>query len=392
MKNKVLAIFKYPRAWNIDVVNRFSNYYDTEYLYISNYKNKNFTETINKINELIKSKNIEIVVFDVDYFKFINFFFIEKINGKKKIIVTGDDFDQHEMHSITASACDLVLSHDPLSVLKFKEKGYEAHMINFEKSNLKTIKNQKEIDVLFFGHLTTDRRQFLDYISKEGISIKNVGHYEHVEGLPEDQLINLISKSKIVLNLSKSRTTSVLNYASESIYSFYYQFKGRICLSGMIGTACVSEYSPGQEIIFRKDELQTFFSKEECVKILKKLLSDDQLLEKYTNKFTSRTHELWDDKKSFECIYNAIEKSNHRKVQLIKFPYWYLRIAAKQIMLRNIKLSNLIKTISQFNIIFSIIKNSSLLIKLLIIFESIVNIFWYGLLSTLKVKKLYEKK
>jgi hypothetical protein len=240
--------------------------------------------------------------------------------------------------------------------------------------------------------LTTDRKQFLDYISKEGISVKNVGHYEHVEGLPKDQLINLISKSKIVLNLSKSKTTSVLNYASESIYPFYYQFKGRICLSGMIGTACVSEYSPGQEIIFRKDELQTFFSKEECVKILKKLLSDDQLLEKYTNKFTSRSHELWDDKKSFECIYNAIEKSNHRKVQLIKFPYWYLRIAAKQIMLRNIKLSNLIKTISQFNIIFSIIKNSSLLIKLLIIFESIVNIFWYGLLSTLKVKKLYEKK
>ena len=392
MKNRALAIFKYPRAWNIDVVNRFSNYYDTEYLYISNYKNKNFTEIINEINELIKSKNIEIIIFDVDYIKFINFFFIKKINGKKKIIVTGDDFDQHEIHSITASACDLVLSHDPLSVLKFKEKGYEAHMINFEISNLKSIKNQKEIDVLFFGHLTTDRRKFLDYISKEGISVKNVGHYEHVEGLPKDQLINLISKSKIVLNLSKSRTTSVLNYASESIYSFYYQFKGRICLSGMIGTACVSEYSPGQEIIFRKDELQTFFSKEECVKILKKLLSDDQLLEKYTNKFTSRTHELWDDKKSFECIFNAIEKSNHRKVQLIKFPYWYLRIAAKQIMLRNIKLSNLIKTISQFNIIFSIIKNSSLLIKLLIIFESIVNIFWYGLLSTLKVKKLYEKK
>ncbi len=132
MKKKVLIVFKYPRAWNISLVNRFSNYYDTEYLYISNYKNKNFTEIINEINELIKSKNIEIIIFDVDYFKFINFFFIKKINGKKKIIVTGDDFDQHEMHSITASACDLVLSHDPLSVLKFKEKGYEAHMINFE--------------------------------------------------------------------------------------------------------------------------------------------------------------------------------------------------------------------------------------------------------------------
>jgi len=392
MKNKVLFIFKYPRAWNTSVIERFSNYYDTEYLYINDYIDKNFVEIVNEINQLIESKNIEIVVFDVDYFKFINFFFIKKINGKKKIIVTGDDFDQHELHSITASACDLVLSHDPLSVLKFKEKGYEAHMINFEISNLQIINSQKEIDVLFFGHLTPDRRQFLDYISREGILVKNVGHHEHIEGLPKDQLINLISKSKIVLNLSKSRTTSVLNYASESIYPFYYQFKGRICLSGMTGTACVSEYSPGQEIIFKEDELQTFFSKEECVSILRKLLSDNGLLEKYTNKFTSRVQELWAEKESFKSIYNSIEKTNHRKVKLIKFPYWYLRIGAKQIMLKNIKLSTLVKAMSQFNIIFSMIKDSNLLIKFLIIFESIINIFWYGLISTFKFKKLHEKK
>lgn len=387
MKNKVLIIFKYTRSWNADAVNAFSKYYDTEYLYINDYVNKNFVEIVNEINNLIKSKNIEIIVFDVDYFKFINFFFIERIDGKKKIIVTGDDFDQHEIHSITASACNLVLSHDPFSVLKFKEKGYEAHMINLEKSDFKNIAKQKEVDVLFFGHLTSDRTQFLEYISKEGISVKNVGHQAHVEGLPQDDLIDLISKSKIVLNFSKSRTTSVLNYVSESIYRFYYQFKGRISLSGMIGTACVSEYSPGQEIIFKDDELKTFFTKEECALILKKLLGNKQLLEQYTKKFTTRVCELWDNKKSFESIYNAIEKSNHRKIELIKFPYWYLRIAAKQIMLRNIKLSNLIKTISQFSVIFSIIRKSSLLIKFLILSESIINIFWYGIVSTIKSRK-----
>ena len=198
MKNKVLVIFKYPRPWNIDVINRFSNYYDTEYLYISDYKNKNFTEIINETNNLIKSKSIDIIVFDVDYFKFINFFFIDKIHGRKKILVTGDDTDQHEMNSITASACDLVLSHCPLSVLKFKEKGHEAHMINFEISNLKKSKNQKDIDVLFFGVLTPDRKEFLDYIVNEGISLKNVGHNEHITGLPQNELTKLISKSKIV--------------------------------------------------------------------------------------------------------------------------------------------------------------------------------------------------
>ena len=387
MKNKVLAIFKYPRPWNIDVINRFSNYYDTEYLYISDYKNKNFTEIINETNNLIKSKSIDIIVFDVDYFKFINFFFIDKIHGRKKILVTGDDTDQHEMNSITASACNLVLSHCPLSVLKYKEKGHEAHMINFEISNLKKSKNQKDIDVLFFGVLTPDRKEFLDYIVNEGISLKNVGHRGHIVGLPQDELIKLISKSKIVLNLSKTKTTSVINYASESIYRFHFQFKGRISLTGIIGTMCVSEYSPGQEIIFKEDEIPTFFTKEECAQILKKLLKDDVLLEKYTNKFTSKVYELWEDKKNFEPIYNAIEKSNHQKVKLIKFPYWYLRIAAKQIMLRNIKLSTFIKTIFQFNIIFSIIRNSNFIVKFLVTLESIVNTLWYSFTLTIKPKK-----
>ena len=53
MKNKVLIIFKYPREhWNRPVINKFSNFYDIEYLYISDYKNKNFTEVINEINDL----------------------------------------------------------------------------------------------------------------------------------------------------------------------------------------------------------------------------------------------------------------------------------------------------------------------------------------------------
>ena len=61
MKKKVLIIFKYPHGYlNQPIVKKFSNYYDTEYLYVNDYKNKNFTETINDINNLIKLKNIEL--------------------------------------------------------------------------------------------------------------------------------------------------------------------------------------------------------------------------------------------------------------------------------------------------------------------------------------------
>ena len=68
----------------------------------------------------------------------------------------------------------------------------------------------------------------------------------------------MISKSKIVLNLSKSRSESVKNYSSENIYKFFYQFKGRILIAGLNGALCVSEYSPGQELIFNDNEIPFF--------------------------------------------------------------------------------------------------------------------------------------
>ena len=398
MKKKVLIIFKYPHEWNLDVTDKFSNYYDTEFLYISDFKNRNFTEIINDINNLIKSKNIEVVVFDAGYLKFINLFFIKKINSTKKILMTSDDFHLLELNSITANACDLVLCSDPFSTLKYKERGYEAFTFfqtHHHAESISSKTNQipetseinknnnikKEIDVLFFGDLTSDRKDILNYIAKEGIFVKNVS------GLSKDDLWKMILKSKIIINLSKSRTSIVENYDSENAYKFYYQFKGRILLAGFHGSACVSEYSPGQELLFSEDEVPTFFTKEECVKILKKLLKDDQLLSEYEKKLALKVKDLCDNKKSFEPIYNAIEKLNYRRVELIKIPYWYLRIAAKQILLRNIRLSTLIKAILQFKIIFSIIKNSNFLTKVFIVFESVINTFWYSFIFTFKSKK-----
>ncbi len=389
MNKKVLIIFKYPRGnWNPTVIDKFSNYYETEHLYVSDYLNKNFTEVVDEINNLINLKNIEIVVFDVDYFKFINFFFIKNINCKKKILITGDDFELHDMNAITASACDLVLSHCPLSVLKYKEKGFESYMIDFERGKIGIEDNKKkEIDVLFFGALTDDRIETLNHLKKEGIKLENVGHVEGESGISEGELLKLISKSKIVLNLSKSRTASVKQHNSENIYKFYYQFKGRIIMAGLNGAVCVSEYSPGQELLFDENEVPTFFTKEECLEILKKLLNNNELLNEYNKRFTSKVCSSHEDKKSFQIITKAIDSESNRKVKILKIPYWYLRICAKHIIIRNIKLSNIIKTIKQSGIILSILKNTKIYIKLLIIFETIINILWYSIILTLRPKK-----
>ncbi len=394
MQKKALIIFKYPHAWNTPVINKFSNYYETEYLYISDFKNLNFEEIVKKINDFISLKKIEITIFDVDYFKFLNFFFIEKVQTKVKILITGDDFHLHDMHSITASACDIVLSHCPLSVLKYKEKGFKSHLFHMEFSVLnkdleinKYKNNNKEIDVLFFGHITPDRKNILNYITDSGIKLKNVGHENQITGLPKDELLEIISKSKIIINLSKSRTSSVHNYNKENIYKFYYQFKGRVILAGLMQSACVSEYSPGQELLFNKDELFSFYTKEECVDILKKLIKDNKLLEDYTKKFTSKVHALCQDEKNFEPILNEIENTSNQKIKLIKIPYWYLRISAKQIILRNIKLSNIFKTIFQLGVIYKMVSKSNFFIKILIFIETLLNILWYSIIRTFKIKK-----
>ena len=76
-------------------------------------------------------------------------------------------------------------------------------------------------------------------------------------------------------------------------------WKGRIIISGLCGTLCISEYSPAQEIMFNKDEIPTFYTKEECVEILKNFLKDKELLSKYTNKFCSKIFNLYEDKRKF---------------------------------------------------------------------------------------------
>ena len=43
MKKKVLIIFKYPRGnWNPAIISKFSNFYETDHLYLSDFKDKNF--------------------------------------------------------------------------------------------------------------------------------------------------------------------------------------------------------------------------------------------------------------------------------------------------------------------------------------------------------------
>ena len=134
MKNKIkiLILFKSPWDWNKFIINKLSKFYSVEYLYVNAIQGKNFSETILEINNKIKDNGIEIVFFEVDYYKFINLFFINKIENVKKVLMTFDDYDLHDRNAITANACDLVVTGCPFITKKYLEKGYQSLFMTLE--------------------------------------------------------------------------------------------------------------------------------------------------------------------------------------------------------------------------------------------------------------------
>ncbi len=386
-KKKCLIIFKWPINLNTFVINKLSKYYETEHIYISSFKNQSFSEITKEINSIIHNKKIEIVFFDVDSIKLLNYFFIKKINNVKKVLMTLDDTTVHEMNAITANACDIIVSHCPFLTLKYREKGYEAYNMFLENDGniFKNYNLNKDIDVLFFGKLTSDRKKFIDFLTSKNISIKLVGQSNNF--LPLDELVKIISRSKIVINFSKTTTKNVSNHESESIYKYYYEFKGRVIMTALCGSYCVSEISPGQTMLFNDDEISSFSNKEECLEKLNYMLSNDNLLKSRTNKFHNKAMTLYEEKKNFEPIFKALNKEKFSRVELIKFPYWYIRISAKQIIKRNIHLTTLLKSFFELTQVWKILKNTKFYIKVLVILESVLNIVWYSFMSILKKNK-----
>ena len=146
MKKKILIIFKAQWDWNRFIINKISKFYNVKYIYLNNI-NKNYSNTTDEINKIIKEEKIDTVFFDVDYQKFINFYFIEKIKNVKKVMMTFDNYERHVLNMITACSCHLVLT-DIISAFKYKEIGISAFnwFLESDGSFYKDMKLDKKID------------------------------------------------------------------------------------------------------------------------------------------------------------------------------------------------------------------------------------------------------
>ncbi len=212
-KFKILLVFKEKKKvtplhefW----FDKFKKGNEVIIFFINEFSNKTNKGIVNKINEIILKDKIDIVLFEGDHASIIDYDFVDKVNsGVKKGMFLGDNMEWHQVNMITGSACNFILPEDPISVLKFKEIGYESFFTPVEGNEdlFKDYKLKKDIDVLIFGRLKSDREMYLNMLKKNNINYKFVTPYLD-ESNTMEKLAKLINRSKITVALTKSNNGS----------------------------------------------------------------------------------------------------------------------------------------------------------------------------------------
>ena len=367
LKKNCLIIFALPHVhnWENDVINKFKLIYEVKFIYAQEYFNQGGTELLIKVfNEIIIIEKINVVVFDTDFAPFIDANVIKNIKSDViKILLTFDNIAHGKLNIIPASNCNLVLTGDPIDVLKLKE--YNINSIYFQlEGSSKVYKNlslPKDIDILFYGQLHKfGRKEFISQLIENGYNIKIVGPPNDI--VTNEKLVELINRAKIVLNFSYSDSSNIYsNFFPKSdndVNVPMLQFKGRFLQCGLCNTMCISEYSPSIELLFNNEEVPIFRNIEECQLQLNKYLKNNLLRESVVNNLRNKCHKLYEDIPMMDKTFIEIEDIKNLNTLNYKYNKFY-----KSYITRFKIINTLNKPFLLFKEIKYLFKNNLLLIN-----------------------------
>jgi Glycosyl transferases group 1 len=324
-----LFVSKMEQRWHVLFKEKFARHYDLHTVYILDHvQEQGYVAFVDWLNAYIQKTGSRLVLLDIEFFFGFGIDLILGITKDVKIVlITFDDIALHEMNYINALGCDLVTCGDPLAVLKYREKGASAELIFLENSRRPFDELQgivKDIDVLFFGDLTKGgRREFIEGLIASGIEVTVHSSAVNTE-LSYPELAHLISRSKVVLNLSKTHTVMGRPEAFVPVRSFL-QFKGRVIEAGLGGAACVSEYAPSIEYLFGNETVLMFRTVEECAEIIRGLLGNPVRLADLSARLRGAVLERFEQAGQVQRLVDVIKNSAPvAKVAPKWIPYRYI--------------------------------------------------------------------
>lgn len=339
-KPTCILLIKSERRWAHHLVRKLSLRYNVKVIKAATtISDKGYDGLVSEINKKINDENAKTIFLALDFFYGLDIRFIVQIDPTiVKALVTFDDITLHEINSINAVGCDIVLTADPISCLKYKEKGIVSEYFCLESSGsiYRNLDLKKTTDVLFFGNASlADRRRYVDYLKKRGINICVVGEGTNFVG--NDDLTKKICEAKVVINFSKSGIVDA-QQPRQSVYVQYWQLKGRIVEVGLCGTVCISEYSPSLRLLFTENEVPMFRGKEELYEIIVELLEDDNKREAFAENLYRKTVTQYEDGPLMERIGSVLDQVKVDKISSLELPefdsipYWYHRLTMRSRM------------------------------------------------------------
>lgn len=219
-------------------------------------------------HELIKcieSEKIDLILINLGTAYIIDPSFICKISNKFgiKIVVIFPDpehnFEDHDRYY--AQCADICWLYSNATEYLFKLYGYKTFIGQpFSTKRYPLIKSEKKYFVSFVGGIErADRKKYITYLNKHGISVELAGHGTNIGLVSVEEKNRIISNSYIHLNFTKVENKRL------NIFRRVRQQKGRIVESLLLGTFVLTEGCPGIEDTFTDSEIDVFNSPEELL-------------------------------------------------------------------------------------------------------------------------------
>jgi len=303
--------------------------------FIETFKRLGIVETRALIARLAAENKVEVLFlsFYGDSFLLPLEFLLElKQNlGLKIVLVCYDDettFDTHSKHY--AQAADAVLTTDYFSVAAYRALGVPAvlFLTSFSRETHPALALPRDIDVSFVGNCRkTDRKQYLDFLSAEGIKVESFGLGSRNGFLSEAEMTRVFRRSKINLNFSRLEYTPWL-HGNNPPAARVAGHKGRTIEVAMTRSFCLSEHYPALPHVFEIGrEIDVFTDRMSLLEKVRHYLSHDDERERLAARAYERALREYEDgpysakvMAELAAIFSGASAAGPRPAVLLKTP------------------------------------------------------------------------
>ncbi|MDD2805776.1 MAG: glycosyltransferase [Elusimicrobiales bacterium] len=231
------------------------------------------------IRELVAAQKIDIVLvcpFASDYQLSVDFYTSLRRLAKVVFWFADDPLYFNSYNRWYAHGADAVITTDPSALPEYAALGIPAVLCNDLTATNKyaPVGAEKDTDVCFIGDARKrGRREFLDFLRAGGIKVTVYGQGSENGFLPPDKVSETLCRSRINLNFSGVGEAD-WKTGGEPPLGGGRQNTGRPREIALTGAFCLTEFSPGLEMVFPAGLMDSFKTREELLEKVKFYLAN----------------------------------------------------------------------------------------------------------------------